>query len=44
MSEQVNTQPKPKSTRGGSDDRPVLAQVEKWMAIIREFSREQAKN
>jgi hypothetical protein len=44
MSETANTQPKPKSTRSGSADGPVLAQVEKWMAMIREISREQVKN
>jgi hypothetical protein len=45
MSESVNTQPKPKATtRDGSTDRRVLAEVEKWMAMIREISREQVKN
>jgi hypothetical protein len=44
MSEIVNTQPKPKAARGGSADEHVLAQVEKWMAMIREISREQTKN
>jgi len=42
--EAVNTQPKPTSTRSGSSDRQVLAAVEKWMAMIREISLEQAKN
>ena len=40
----VNTQPKPKSMHGDSADGQILAQVEKWMAMIREISREQAKN
>ena len=44
MSETVTTQPKPKTDRDGSADGRVLAQVEKWMAMIREISREQAKN
>jgi hypothetical protein len=35
-------QPKPKST--GAGDRHILAQVEKWLAMIREISREQAKD
>jgi hypothetical protein len=41
MSETVTTQQKPKTTRNGSDDGRVLAQVEKWMEMIREVSREQ---
>jgi hypothetical protein len=41
MPEGINVQPKPQSTSG---DRYVLAQVEKWIAMIREISREQAKN
>jgi len=44
MSETVNTQPKPKSTQRGTTDRRVLAEVEKWMAMIREIAREQPKN
>jgi hypothetical protein len=44
MSEAVSTQPKPKTPRGGSSDGRVLAQVEKWMEMIRELSREQVKN
>jgi hypothetical protein len=35
-------QPKPKLAGGG--DRHILAQVEKWLAMIREISREQTKN
>ncbi len=33
-------QSKPIAMRGNSSDREVLAQVEKWMAMIRELSRE----
>ena len=44
MSDTVNTQPKPKSTPRSSADRDVLAQVEKWMAMIREISQEQVKS
>jgi hypothetical protein len=44
MSETVTTQPKSKTPRDGSADGRVLAEVEKWMAMIREISREQAKN
>jgi hypothetical protein len=44
MSETVTTQSKPKTNRDGSADGRVLAEVEKWMAMIREISREQAKN
>jgi hypothetical protein len=44
MSEIVDTQQKPKSPRGSAADREILAQVEKWLAMIREVSREQAKN
>ena len=43
MSETVTTQQKQKTTRNGSDDGRVLAQVEKWIETIREVSREQAK-
>jgi hypothetical protein len=40
----VNAQPKPKAApRGGADGR-VLAEVEKWMAMIREMNREPVKN
>jgi hypothetical protein len=42
MSESVNTPPRLNSRRG-SADRDAFAQVEKWMAVIREISREQAK-
>jgi hypothetical protein len=39
MSETADTQSKPATMRGTSD-KQALAQVEKWMAIIREISRE----
>jgi hypothetical protein len=32
---------RPTTTRNGSADLQMLAQVEKWMATIREISREQ---
>ena len=41
MSETLNTQTRPQPARGGSADKQTLAQVEKWMAVIREISREQ---
>jgi hypothetical protein len=44
MSETVDTQPKPKTTRDSSNDKRVPAQVEKWMEMIREISREPVKN
>jgi hypothetical protein len=40
MSETADTQSKPASMRGETADKQALAQVEKWMAIIREISRE----
>jgi hypothetical protein len=39
-----DTQTKPASTRGGAVDTRMLAQVEKWMAVIREIKRENTKN
>jgi hypothetical protein len=44
MSETVDIQPKPKTARDSSNDRRVLDQVEKWMEMIREISREPVKN
>jgi hypothetical protein len=41
MPQTVDAQSKPASMRGGSSAKQALAQVEKWMAIIREISREQ---
>ncbi len=40
MSEAAATQSKPVAMRGNSSDKQVLAQVEKWMAMIRELGRE----
>jgi hypothetical protein len=44
MSETINALPKSPSTQDGTRDGRVLAQVERWMAMIREISREQIKN
>jgi hypothetical protein len=44
MSESVSTLPRLNSARRGAADRDAFAQVEKWMALIRELSREQAKS
>lgn len=41
MSESVPIQPKPVSLERGSAEERALAQVEKWMAMIREINREQ---
>ncbi len=40
MSETADPQPKSHATRNDSADKRAFAQVEKWMAIIREISRE----
>jgi len=40
MSEAAAMQSKSIATRGNSSDKQVLEQVEKWMAMIRELSRE----
>jgi len=40
MSEAAATQSKPIAVRDNSCDKQALAQVEKWMAMIRELSRE----
>lgn len=44
MSETLAMQTKPTSARGTAADTRVLAQVEKWMAVIREIKQEHAKN
>jgi hypothetical protein len=44
MSETVDIQTKPKPLRDNSKDKRTLDQVEKWMEMIREISREPAKN
>ena len=41
MLEPAHPQLKPVAMRGAPADARALAQVEKWMAMIREFSREQ---
>jgi len=40
MSETADIRTKPTSTREDAFDRHAFAQVEKWMAMIREISRE----
>lgn len=44
MAETIIVPPTPKSTRSGSADKDAFAQVEKWMAVIREISRGQPKS
>lgn len=44
MSETVAAPTKFASTRGATVDTRVLAQVEKWMAVIREIKQEPVKN
>jgi len=44
MSESVSTPPRLNTARRGTADRDAFAQVEKWLALIRELNREQAKN
>jgi hypothetical protein len=44
MSETVDIQTKPKPARDNSKDKRTLDQVEKWMEMIREISREPVKN
>ena len=44
MSETVDIQTMPKPVRDGSKDKRTLDQVEKWIEMIREISREPAKN
>jgi len=40
MSETADPQPKSAAMHGSAADQQALAQVEKWMALIREISRE----
>jgi hypothetical protein len=42
MSETSSSATPPTPTRDEASDRQALAQVEKWMAIIREISHERA--
>ena len=44
MSETVDIQIKPKPLRDNPKDKRTLDQVEKWMEMIREISREPVKN
>jgi hypothetical protein len=44
MSEMLETPTKHASARGSATDTRILAQVEKWMALIREIKQEPAKN
>ncbi len=44
MSEAVATQPKPQSTQQTPNDGRVFAEIEKWMAMIREIKNQQVKN
>jgi hypothetical protein len=44
MPETHDTQTKSASTRSSSADKQIIAQVEKWMAMIREISREPVKS
>jgi hypothetical protein len=41
MPEPAETQSKLAVTRGSASDQRALAQVEKWMAMIREINRDQ---
>jgi len=40
MSETADTQSKARAVGGSRSDKEALAQVEKWLAMIREISRE----
>jgi hypothetical protein len=40
MTDTADTQSKPNATLGDTADKRAFAQVERWMAIIREISRE----
>jgi hypothetical protein len=42
MSESNRTEPKPNSARRATADKAILAYVERWMALVRELSLEQA--
>jgi hypothetical protein len=44
MSESADTQSKLASTPSESSDTHALAQVEKWLAMIRELNREQQES
>jgi hypothetical protein len=44
MSESLALPTKSAATRSNAADTRVIAQVEKWMAVIREIKQEPAKN
>jgi len=44
MSDAADIQTKPRLARDSSKDKRTLDQVEKWMEMIREISREPVKN
>ncbi len=44
MSGNASAPPKSTTVRTGSSDKDAFAQVEKWLALIREVAREQAKS
>jgi hypothetical protein len=44
MSGTIDTQTKAAAVRGSTADIRILAQVEKWMAVIREIKQESARN
>ena len=44
MSEAIATQPQPKPTQRTPNDGRVLAEIEKWMEMIREIKDERIKN
>jgi hypothetical protein len=44
MSDTADIQTKPKPARDSFKDKRTLDQVEKWMEMIREISREPVKN
>jgi hypothetical protein len=44
MSETAEIQTKPKPAHDNSKDKRTLDQVEKWMEMIREISREPVRN
>ncbi len=44
MSDTLAVPTRPAAARGNAADTRVLAQIEKWMAVIREIKQEPAKN
>lgn len=44
MAETAATPTKPTTTRGSAADTRIIAQIEKWMAVIREIKQERATN